>query len=141
MAMPELRTVAECEWPGRANWYLKAGGSAADYWTMLETVHADGHRDEGGMGGPALYPGHLLNIYTGRSGRGFLRLIVRADRRVQRLRFRSERGEDADILYNEEDAAVGVNLFAGLLPWETGIASMQALGADGQVLWETPAAR
>lgn len=140
MAMPELRTVAECEWPGAGSWYLKAGGSAADYWTLLETVHADGHRDEGGMGGPALYPGHLLNIYTGRSDRGFLRVIVRADRSVQRLRFRSEKGEQADFLCSEVDAAAGVNLFAALLRWKTGVASIQALGADGQVLWQGPAA-
>ena len=57
-----LKIVAESDWPGVASTYLRAGGSAEDYLTMLETVYPDGHRDEGGMGGPALYPGHLVNV-------------------------------------------------------------------------------
>ena len=134
----ELKIVAECEWPGVASWYLRAGGSATDYLTLLETVYPDGHRDEGGMGGPALHPGHVLNVYTGRSDRGYLRVIVRAGLPVQRLRYQSERGEQADGLINAEDTAVGVNLYAELLPWKTGVATMQALDAGGQVLWEGP---
>jgi hypothetical protein len=46
--------------PAGERWYLKAGGSADDYYTLLETVHPDGHHDEGGMGGPVLSSGHLL---------------------------------------------------------------------------------
>ena len=134
----ELKIVAACEWPGVVSWYLKVGGSAEDYLTLLETVHLDGHRDEGGMGGPALHPGRLLNVYTGRSDRGYLRVIVRADPTVQRLRFQSERGEQADMVVNAEDETAGVALFANLLPWKTGVATMEALGADGQVLWQGP---
>jgi hypothetical protein len=136
MALPELTVVAEGKWPGVAHWYLKAGGSAGDYWTLMETVHPDGHRDEGGMGGPALYPGHLLNVYTGRSERGFLRVVVRADPRVRQLRFQSEIGEWCESLSNAEDPVVGVILFANLLRWKTGVVSMQARDADGQVLSE-----
>jgi len=131
---PGLTIVAEGEEPGGERWYLKAGGSADNYWTLIETVHPDGHRDEGGMGGPALYPGRLLNVYTGRADRGLLRVIVRADPRVQRLRFQSQMGEWCDILYNAEDTAVGVTFFAILLPWKTDVMSMQALDADGRAL-------
>jgi hypothetical protein len=53
--MADLTVVAEGDAPAGERWYLKAGGSADDYYTMLETVHPDGHRDEGGMGGPVLY--------------------------------------------------------------------------------------
>lgn len=134
----ELKIVAECEWPGVASWYLRAGGPAADYLTMLETVYPDGHRDEGGMGGPALYPGQLLNVYTGRADRGYLRVIVRAGPPVQRLRYWSERGERAEGLFSAQDEAAGVSLYAELLPWTTGVASMQALGAGDEVLWEGP---
>jgi hypothetical protein len=133
-----LKIVAESDWPGVASTYLRAGGSAEDYLTMLETVYLDGHRDEGGMGGPALYPGHLVNAYTGRADRGFLRVIVRAATSVRRVRFQSERGEYCDMLVNAEDEAAGVTLFATLLRWTTGVASMQALDADGRVLWEGP---
>jgi hypothetical protein len=101
---------------------------------MMETVHRDGHRDEGGMGGPALYPGHLLNVYTGRADRGPLRVVVRADPRVRRIRFQSERGERCEMLVSARDQAVGVNLFAALLPWTTGVTSLQGLDDGGQVL-------
>ena len=67
------------------HWYLKAGGSPADYYTMLETRHADGHRDEGGMGGASLYPESRYNSYTGRADDGPLRVIVRTDPRVRQI--------------------------------------------------------
>ena len=87
------------------------------------------------MGGPALYPDRLLNIYTGRADPSLLRVIVRADPRVRQLRFRSEIGERCDMLApNVDDGAMGVSLFAVLLPWETGLASLQGLDADGQVV-------
>jgi hypothetical protein len=53
---------------------------------------------------------------------------------VQRLRFQSELGERCDMLASARDPAVGVNLFAILLPWTTGVTSMQGLDADGRVL-------
>ncbi|HEX2319716.1 MAG TPA: hypothetical protein VHJ18_12110 [Streptosporangiaceae bacterium] len=130
----DLKVVAEGEEPGGVHWYLKAGGSADNYYSFIETIHPDQHQDEGGMGGPALYPGRLLNIYTGRADRGPLRVIVRSDPRVQRLHFYSEMGERCDLLANARDPAVGVNLFAVLLPWTTGVVAMHGLDADGQLL-------
>ena len=130
-----MTVVAEGDAPGGARWYLKAGGSADDYYTLLETVHPDGHRDEGGMGGPVLYPGRLLNVYTGRADPGLLRVIVRADPRVRRLRFNSEMGERCDMLLpTVDDTGLGVTFFACLLPWTTGIVSLQGQDADGRVL-------
>src|SRR5215472_18819590 len=132
--MPDLTVVAEGDAPAGERWYLKAGGSADDYYTMLETVHLDGHRDEGGMGGPVLYPDRLLNVYTGRADPELLRVIVRAGPRVRRLRFESELGERCEMPSVADDADLGVTFFAILLPWTTGLFSLQALGADGQVL-------
>jgi hypothetical protein len=129
-----LPVVAEGEGTRGERWVLKAGGSSDSYYSMIETVHRDGHRDEGGMGGPALHRGSLLNVYTGRADRGPLRVVVRADPRVRLLRFESERGEHCQMAICARDPAVGVNLFAALLPWTTGVASMQGLDADGQVL-------
>jgi hypothetical protein len=135
VAMPELTVVAEGDAPGGERWYLKAGGSAGDYYTLMETVHPDGRRDEGGMGGPVLYPGRLLNVYTGRADPDLLRVIVRADRRVRQLHFESERGERcAMLLPTVDETGLGVTFFACLLPWETDIASLQVLDADGRVL-------
>lgn len=135
--MPDLTVVAEGDAPAGQRWYLKAGGSADDYYTMLETVHPDGHRDEGGMGGPVLYPRRLLNVYTGRADPGLFRVIVRADPRVRRLRFQSEFGERCEMQSVGEDVDLGVTFFAILLPWETGLVSLQALDGDGQVLLDS----
>ena len=134
MSLPDLTVVAEGDAPGGERWYVKAGGSAEDYYTLIETVHPDGHKDEGGMGGPALYPGSLLNVYTGRADQGPLRVVVRADPRVERLRFQSELGERCDLPSVADDPVVGVTFFAALLPWATGVVSMEGLDAGGQVL-------
>ena len=46
MSLPELPVVAEGSRSER--WYLKAGGSSEDYYTMLGTVHPDGHGTKAG---------------------------------------------------------------------------------------------
>ena len=81
-----------------------------------------------------LYPHQLLNVYTGRANPGLLRVIVRAHPRVRRLRFQSELTERCELLSAADDADVGVTFFAILLPWTTGIVSLQALDADDQAL-------
>lgn len=134
MPLPDLPVVAQGGGPGGERWFLKAGGSPDDYDSMIETVHPDGHRDEGGMGGPALYPGQLLNSYAGRADQGPLRIIVRADPRVQRLRLRSELGDHRYLLVCAHDPDVGLNFFATLLPWTADITGLDGLDADGQVL-------
>jgi hypothetical protein len=76
----DLTVVAEGDAPGGARWYLKAGGSADDYYTLLQTVHPDGRRD-----------------------------IERCDM----------------LLPTVDDTGLGVTFFACLLPWTTGIVSLQ----------------
>lgn len=71
---------------------------------------------------------------TGRADQGPPRMVVRAGPRGRRLRFQSGRGERCEMLVSARDQAVGVNLFAILLPSATGVASMQGLDDDGQVL-------
>jgi hypothetical protein len=66
---------------------------------------------------------------------GFLRVIVRADRRVRQLRFQSEMGERCDMLLpTVSNDILGVTFFAALLPWETSLISLQGLDADDHVL-------
>jgi hypothetical protein len=132
--MLDLAVIATGETSAGERWYLRAGGSADDYYTMLETVHPDGHRDEGGMGGPVLYPDRLLNLYTGRADDGPLRVIARADQRVRHLRFRSLRGEQCEMRPVAADGELGVTFFAILLPWDNELASIEVLDADGHVL-------
>jgi hypothetical protein len=136
--MPDLPIVAEGENARSEHWYLKAGGSPADYYTMLETRHPDGRRDEGGMGGAPLYPGSRYNSYTGRADGGPLRVIVRTDPQVRRLRLsiRTTRDETLDLPPLAEDSEVGLVFFATLLPRMTELLSIQGFGDDGEPLPE-----
>ena len=124
MSLPELTTVAQGDLPGGQHWILQAGGTGEDFYTFLETVHPDGHRDQGGMGGPLLYPGRLVNAYSGGDDRGLLRLIVRADSRVARLRLTLTTGERLELAAVATDADLGVSYFAALLPRTTGLAGL-----------------
>jgi hypothetical protein len=103
---------------------------------MLKTVHPDGHSDEGGMGGPPLYPGSQLSTYTGMADRGLQRLLVRAGRSIERLRLELSTGEDRDLRPAGTDDAVGLTFFATLLPRNVTVTQLTGLGPGGQVVEE-----
>jgi hypothetical protein len=134
MPPPDLAIVAEGDLPTGQHWILKAGGTSADFCTFLETIHPDGHRDEGGMGGPPLYPGSLMNTYTGGTERGLRRVVLRADPRVARVRVQLASGERIELPPLATRPDVGVSFFATLLPPAAGLVSVTAVDADGQVL-------
>jgi hypothetical protein len=134
MPMPNLAVVAEGDLPTGDHWVLKAGGTADDYYTFLETVDLDGHRDEGGMGGPPLHHGQYLNLYTGGSDEGLRRVIVRADSRVQRLRMELDTGERRELPPVATDSTVELTFFVALLPWAVCPLALERLDGDGHVL-------
>jgi hypothetical protein len=134
MPFPELATIAEGDLPSGQHWILQAGGSREDFYTLLETVHLDGHRDQGGFGGPPLHPGRPLNVYTGGDDRGLFRVVVRADPRVARLRLTLTSGEELELAPVAADAALGVNFFAALLPRTAELVSLIPLDPGGHPL-------
>ncbi len=134
MPVPELAVVAQGDLPGGQRWILRAGGSREDYYTFLETIYPGGYRDEGGLGGPLLYPGSLLNTYTGGDDHGLHRVVVRADPRVARLRLSLASGEQLDLAPVATDAGLGVSFFAALLPWTAGLDALTPLDSSGQPL-------
>lgn len=134
MPLPSLAVLAEGSLPTGQRWALRAGGTSADFYTFLQTIHPDGHRDEGGMGGPPLYPGSLMNTYYGRSDRGMLRVLVRADPRVARVLVQLGGGEQLYLRPVAERPDLGLVFFAALLPLSDILASVVAIGADGQPL-------
>ena len=136
MPEPDLPVVAQGETSRGEHWFLRAAGSPDRYYSTLRTVHPNGHWDEGGMGGPALRSGSLFNVYTGRADDGPLRLIVRTDRRVRRLRIRLAPGSWRDLQPASDDLAADVTLFAILLPGTTSVDEMQGFDADGQLISE-----
>jgi hypothetical protein len=133
---PDLAVVAEGALPTGERWTVTAGGTLRDYYTFLRTEHPDGHSDEGGMGGPPLYPGSLLNTYTGAADRGLQRLLVRTSGRVQRLRLKLSTGESRELLPVGTDSAVGLAFFAALLPRTVTVIQLSGLDAAGQVVEE-----
>jgi hypothetical protein len=86
------------------------------------------------MGGPPLYPGCLLNTYTGGSERGLRRVVVRADPRVTQVRVHLASGEPLELSPLATRPDVGVSLFATLLPQAAELVSVTAIGAQGQEL-------
>jgi hypothetical protein len=133
---PDLAVVAEGELPTGEHWTITAGGTIRDYYTFLKTVHPDGHSDEGGMGGPPLDPGSLLNTYTGMADQGLQRLLVRASPSIAGLHLELSSGESRDLLPAGTDDAVGLTFFAALLPRTVTIAQLSGLGPGGEVVAE-----
>lgn len=134
MPTPELEIVAEGDLATGEHWILRAGGSATSFSSMLETVHPDGHRDTGGMGGPVLPAGQLLNTYTGGSDRGLRRVLARADLRVARLRLELRNSPPLHLDPVGHNPNLGVVFFAALLPRTVELAAAVALDAQGHVL-------
>jgi hypothetical protein len=134
MPMPEMAVLAEGGLPTGQRWALRAGGTSSDFYTFLETIHPDGHRDEGGMGGPPLPPGSLMNTYTGGSDQGLRRVLVRADPRVAVVRVDLGGAEELYLRPVAARADLGLVFFAVLLPLSAALVSVAGIGEDGQVL-------
>ena len=134
MPRPDMAVLAEGGLPTGQRWFLRAGGTSSDFYTFLLTIHPDGQRDEGGMGGPPLFPGSLMNTYTGSSDRGMCRVLVRADPRVARVRVHLGSGERLDLPPLAARPDLGVVFFATLLPSPAALVSIAAIDEEGQVL-------
>jgi hypothetical protein len=132
--MTDLPVIAEGQLATGERWSLSAGGTSRDFYTFLETVRPDGSRDSGGMGGPPLYPGSLLNTYTGGSDHGLRRVLVRADPSVATLRVNREGAEPAILRPVAERRDLGVVFFAALLPRTAVLESVTALDEAGHEL-------
>jgi hypothetical protein len=134
MAEPDLAVIAEGDLPSGEHWILRAGGTSAEFVTFLETIHRDGRRDQGGMGGPPLWPGSIMNVYTGGTDTGPRRIVARADQRVALVRVQLADGERLDLPPVATLPDPGLAFFATLLPRTTALVSVTAIGASGQDL-------
>jgi hypothetical protein len=134
MPLPDLVELADGRLPTGECWILRAGGTRSDFYTFLLTIHPDGHRDEGGMGGPPLYAGSLMNTYTGGSERGMRRILVRAAPQVAWVRVQLGSGEPLDLAPVAARPDLGLVFFATLLPPPAALVSLAAIDEGGQVL-------
>jgi hypothetical protein len=129
-----MAVLAEGDAPTGEHWVLRAGGTSSNFYTFLQTVHPDGYRDSGGMGGPILPPGSLMNTYTGTSERGTRRVLVRADSRVARVRVKLGSGGHLDLSPAAARPDLGLVLFATLLPPGEAMLSVTAISENGHAL-------
>lgn len=134
MAEPDLAVIAEGDLPSGEHWILRTGGTRAEFGTFLETIHRDGRRDQGGMGGPPLWPGSIMNVYTGGTDTGLRRIVARADQRVALVRVQLANGERLDLPQVATLPDPGLAFFATLLPRTVALVSVTAIGASGQDL-------
>jgi hypothetical protein len=134
MPLPDMAVLAEGGLPTGQRWVLRAGGTSSHFYTFLETIYPDGHRDEGGIGGPPLYPGRLMNTCTGGTERGMRRVLVRADPQVARVRVLLGSGERLDLPPVAARPDLGLVFFAALLPPSAVLVSVVAIDENGQVL-------
>lgn len=141
MTAPDLTEIAAGDLPSGEHWILRVGGSGADFKTFLKTIHPDGRRDEGGMGGPALWPGSVMNVYTGGTGSGPRRIVVRADPRVTRVQVHLVGGERLELPPVATLPDSGLIFFVTLLPRTAALVSLAAVDADGRTLERQDLAR
>ncbi|HUA42368.1 MAG TPA: hypothetical protein VMA32_12415 [Streptosporangiaceae bacterium] len=134
MAESDLAIIAEGELPSGEHWVLRAGGTSTEFGTFLETIHPDGRRDQGGMGGPPLWPGSIMNVYTGGTDAGPRRFVVRADERVARVRVQLVSGETLDLSPVATMPNPGLAFFATLLARTAALATVTAIDASGEAL-------
>lgn len=134
MARSDPAVIAEGDLPSGEHRILRAGGTSADFETSLETIHPGGRRDQGGMGGPPLWPGSIINIYTGGTDTGLRRIVVRADPRVALVRVQLASGDHLDLPPVATLPDPSLAFFATLLPRTAAIAAITAIDATGQTL-------
>ena len=134
MPVPDMTVLAEGGLATGQRWVLRAGGTDSDFYTFLKTVHPDGQYDEGGMGGPPLYPGSLMNTYTGGSDQEMRRVLVRADPQVARVRVHLGGGDQLDLLPVATRSDPELVFFAALLPRSADLVSVTAIDENGQEL-------
>lgn len=134
MALPDLVIVAEGDLATGEHWIVRAGGTSSSYYTCLETIHRDGHRDRGGMGGPALPPGSLVNTYTGGAAGGLRRVIARTDPRVAHVLVQLADGEQLRLSPVATGSDPDLSFFAALLPPTAYVVAVTPVDASGRVL-------
>jgi hypothetical protein len=106
-----------------------------DLLSMIRVTDAGGRiLHAGGVSGPPLYPGHVLNVSTSGSEEGPRALLARVSREVARVELRSHDGPAQDVpLYDSADVPE-VRFAALLIPRDMPLESVTAFGADGKEL-------
>lgn len=103
--------------------------------SMIRVTSADGRvLHEGGAGGPALYPGDLMNVSTGGGDEGPYCLLARVHPSIRRVGLATAAGEVLDVPVYDSGDFPEVRFAALLVPRELRLDFVAGLGDSGAEL-------
>jgi hypothetical protein len=132
---PPLVTVGQGISPGGERWSVKAGGTRAACWTFMDIELPGGRRaGGGGMGGPALPPGRMMNCSVHRSDNELHYIVGRVDPTVKRLHleFASGLPSGLDLEPFGESADLDVAFVGEVLPSSLELTNISAWDEKGR---------
>ena len=136
--MDGRRVVAEGTDDTGVSWVIWARRDApreGDLLSMIRVTDPGGRIvHAGGSSGPALYPGHKLNVSTGGSEEGPRALLGRVGPAVRRLELRMRNGATLDVPLVDCPDVPEVRFATLLLPREASLDSLAGFDAEGTEL-------
>jgi len=129
-----LPLVGEGVVAGGIRWELRAGGTEAEFATLVSAWDDRGPLGERGMAGPLLQPGHLVSLYTGGGDRGPRYVVARTDSSVCTLELEHDRRRKSDLPLFPVAALEGVKFGVAFIDRDTPTRAAVAIDAGGRVV-------
>jgi hypothetical protein len=139
----ERQVVAEGTYGAGLSWLVwaqwQSSGDARlgadELLSMIRVISADGRvLHEGGGGGPALYPGQLMNVSTGGSEEGPYCLLARVHPDIGRVELVTAAGEIMHVPVYDSARFPDVRFAALLVPRELNLDSVAGFSHGGEEL-------
>ncbi len=116
-------------------WVLEVEGDAGELSTMLLVTTPEGQQEGGGVGGgPALYPGSRVNVYTGSTDSGPRRFIARVAADVRAVVITLSDGTREDLVLHGDPVIWGARVAVLVHPRQLDIHRVDLIGHDGAIL-------
>lgn len=113
-------------------WTMLSVADGDALFTRLDVLDADGQEiGGGGFGGPALYPGMLVNTYVCHPGSGRLQIAGRADPSVAAVRLELRVSDPIEVSPAGDPSVFGVRFFAAFALRDDDLVAIQACDAAG----------
>jgi hypothetical protein len=140
----ERQVIAEGTYGSGLSWLIWAQwqssgdaqlGAEDELLSMIRIISADGRvLHEGGSGGPALYPGQLMNVSTGGSDEGPYCLLARVHPDIGRVELVTAAGEVMHVPVYDSARFLDVRFAALLVPRELNLGSVAGFSHSGEEL-------
>jgi hypothetical protein len=139
----ERQVIAEGTYADGLSWVIwarrqssrEAQPGADELLSMIRITSADGRvLHEGGAGGPALYPGQLMNVSTGGSDEGPYCLLARVHPDIGRVELVTAAGKNMHVPVYDSAHFPGVRFAALLVPRELNLDSVTGFSDSGEEL-------